>query len=117
MKEYVVWLNFLFGIIFGIILWEAVFSENKPSQLNGTFVKNGTDEFYWLQYKEYNRRQITEKYDLEQVIIGNFCGKKYERGHISEITQQSFRLQCCLNFTSCENYVIVNKKLKEVSIR
>ena len=65
---------------------------------------------------DFNKKELIEKYDLGQVILGNFCENKYTNGYINEVTQQSFRLQCCLNFTNCDTFVVVNKKLKEVSI-
>lgn len=103
-----------FGMIMGFIFTERYHNLVINTNQNGTFVLNGTDEYYWLQNMDFNRKQLIENYDLQRVIIGNFC--ETERGYISDITSQSFKLQCCINFTSCEGYVIVNKQIPEISL-
>lgn len=106
------------GAMLGVILFYLIFSNQTTPyiNLNGTFVFNGIEEYYYLQYIDYNKNQLTQFYDLQQVIGGNFCKEKYGN-YITDITPQSFRLQCCQNFTSCKNYVIVNKNIEEVRLR
>ena len=110
---FIVLLTFLIGMFIGILITNA--DDNGFQNLNGTFVLNGTDEYYYLQYMDYNKKDLIKFYDLQQVIGGNFC--KGESTYLTDITPQSFRLQCCYNFTSCENFVVVNKRVKEIEIR
>lgn len=112
-----IFVEFIIGFFwFWLITATAISPQTILRNANATIVMNGTDEYYWLQSMEFNKKNLIEYWDLRNVIRGNLCGKE-QSSWVTDITESGFRIQCCVNFTDCENYFVRNKKFSEVAVK
>ena len=87
---------FIIGLIFGICIGIVSVTllnilSNESILKDHTLIKNESNDWYWLQSKEYTQTQLNELYKLKQILINNEC---IDGGFIENINGEEFAIVC-----------------------